>query len=215
MVIGMPRGEEFIPTRKSLLTRLKNWDDQEGWREFFDTYWKLIYSVAIKSGFSDAEAQDVVQDTIVIVARKMRNFKYDPKIGSFKAWLMLNTRSRITERLRKKRLPIAEKLSQKDATARTATVERIPDSGPQDLESLWETEWKQTLLAAALDGVRKQVAPKQFQLFDLYVLQETPIETITRALGVSAEQVYLAKHRVSKVFTDELKKAERRFDRAA
>ena len=44
--------------------------------------------MAIKSGFSDAEAQDIVQDTIVSVAKKMRHFHYDPKIGSFKAWLL-------------------------------------------------------------------------------------------------------------------------------
>ena len=53
--------DELIPTRWSLICRLKDWNDQVGWREFFDTYWKLIYSVAIKAGLTDAEAQDVVQ----------------------------------------------------------------------------------------------------------------------------------------------------------
>jgi RNA polymerase sigma factor (sigma-70 family) len=207
----MTRREEFIPTRKSLLTRLKNWDDQEGWREFFDTYWRLIYSVALKSGFSDAEAQDVVQDTIVSVAKKMRHFKYDPAIGSFKAWLLLNTRSRIVERLRKKRLPVAGR-PPADATSRTATVERVPDSTVPSLDDLWEAEWKRTLLDQALTGVRQQVAPKQYQIFDLYVLQEKPIESITRSLGVTASQVYLAKHRVSLVLKDEMKKAERRLE---
>lgn len=210
----MARPNEFIPTRKSLLTRLKNWDDQEGWREFFDTYWRLIYSVALKSGFNDAEAQDIVQDTIVVVAKKMRNFKYDPKIGSFKSWLMLNTRSRIIERLRKKRLPLAEKIPQSDSTARTATVERIPDSAGQSVDEIWEAEWKKNLLELALENVKKQVSPKQFQIFDLYVLQETPIEAITRALGVSANQVYLAKHRVSEVLKEELKKVQRKLDSA-
>ena len=64
---------EFIPTRASLLSRLKNWDDQDSWKDFFDTYWKLIYAAALKSGLSDAEAQDVVQDTVVSVAKKCRN----------------------------------------------------------------------------------------------------------------------------------------------
>jgi hypothetical protein len=30
--------EEFIPTRYSLLSRLQDWDDQESWKDFFDTY---------------------------------------------------------------------------------------------------------------------------------------------------------------------------------
>jgi len=41
---------ELLPTRYSLLSRLQNWEDQESWRVFFDTYWRLIYSVALKSG---------------------------------------------------------------------------------------------------------------------------------------------------------------------
>ena len=47
---------DFAPTRHSLLTRLKDWDDDKSWREFFDTYWKLIYSVALKSGLEVCSA---------------------------------------------------------------------------------------------------------------------------------------------------------------
>ena len=72
-----------IPTRHSLLNRLKDWDDQTSWQEFFDTYWRLIYSVAIKAGLSDAEAQEVVQETVIGVARKISEFKADPAHGSF------------------------------------------------------------------------------------------------------------------------------------
>jgi hypothetical protein len=32
-------GTDLIPTRRTLLTRLKDWGDQGGWQEFFDTYW--------------------------------------------------------------------------------------------------------------------------------------------------------------------------------
>src|SRR5689334_22221633 len=92
---------EFIPTRSTLLSRLKDWDDHASWKDFFDTYWKLIYATAIKSGLSDAEAQDVVQDTVVSVAKKMQEFKYDPALGSFKGWLLQLTRWRILNQLKK------------------------------------------------------------------------------------------------------------------
>jgi len=202
--------DPFIPTRKSLLTRLKNWDDQEGWREFFDTYWKLIYSVAIKSGFTDAEAQDLVQETVISVAKKMRHFKYDPAIGSFKGWLLVITRSRIAERFRKKRLPVAEPQATGDTTTGTGRLERIPDAAGHGLDALWDAEWNENLLQRALGNVKEQITPKQFQIFDLYVLQELPIDKITTALGVSTGQIYLAKHRVSRLLKTELKKLERR-----
>src|SRR5262245_3171643 len=79
---------DLLPTRWSLLSRLKNWDDQESWQEFFDTYWRLIYSVAVKAGLSDVEAQDVVQETVITVAKKLEQFKTDPAHGSFKGWLL-------------------------------------------------------------------------------------------------------------------------------
>ena len=59
------RHDPFIPTRWSLISRLKDWDDRESWKNFFDTYWKLIYGAAIKAGLSDVEAEEVVQETVI------------------------------------------------------------------------------------------------------------------------------------------------------
>ena len=68
--------DELIPTRRSLLIRLKDWNDQESWKEFFDTYWKLLHGVATNAGLNDAEAQDVVQDTVLSVAKKCRSSNF-------------------------------------------------------------------------------------------------------------------------------------------
>src|SRR5580765_5374538 len=89
------RQDEFLPTRQSLLQRLKRWDDQESWRDFFNQYWRLLYSAAIKAGLNDSQAQDVVQDTIILVSKKMEGFRYDPLVDSFKGWLLYLTRKRI------------------------------------------------------------------------------------------------------------------------
>src|SRR6185436_12392495 len=96
--------DDLIPTRYSLLSRLQNWDDQESWKDFFDTYWRLIYSVAINSGLNEAEAQDVVQETVICVAKDVQKFKRDRAKGSFKGWLRNLTRWRIRDQLRN-RLP--------------------------------------------------------------------------------------------------------------
>src|SRR5881296_638277 len=88
--------DSLLPTRQSLLSRLQDWQDQDGWREFFDTYWRLIYNVARKSGLRDAEAQDVAQNTFLYLARRMPHVRYDPTRGSFKSWLRVVTRSRIS-----------------------------------------------------------------------------------------------------------------------
>src|SRR5262245_59828612 len=98
--------DEFLPTRRTLLSRLKRWDDSESWREFFEQYGRLIHGVALKAGLNDAEAQDVVQETIIIVAKKLPQFQYDPELGSFKSRLISITRHRIDKQFRK-RVPSA------------------------------------------------------------------------------------------------------------
>ena len=65
---------DFIPTRQSLLSRLKDWNDQEHWKEFFNTYWRLIYKAAIKARFNDEEEQDVVQETVLSVMKSVPDF---------------------------------------------------------------------------------------------------------------------------------------------
>lgn len=156
---------EFIPTRASLLSRLKDWDDQDSWKDFFDTYWKLIYATAIKSGLSDAEAQDVVQDAVISVAKKMHEFKYDPALGSFKGWLLQLTRWRILNQL-KKRLPQnAADAGSEDGTKGTSTLDRLPDPATLDLTAYWNEEWQKNLIDAAIERVKKQASARQYKSF--------------------------------------------------
>ena len=98
-----PQYKEFQRTRKSLIERLNDWEDQKSWDDFYRTYWRLIYSVAIKSGLRNEEAFDAVQETIIAIAKQQKEGKYDPKQGSFKAWLMNLTRWRIADQFRKRK----------------------------------------------------------------------------------------------------------------
>src|SRR2546423_141508 len=97
----LPKADDLIPTRQSLLSRLKDWEDRESWQDFFDTYWRLIYGVARKAGLSDAEAHDIVQETVISVSRKIEGFRYDPKVCSFKSWMLQLTRWRIINQFKR------------------------------------------------------------------------------------------------------------------
>jgi DNA-directed RNA polymerase specialized sigma24 family protein len=104
-----PSTADFSRTRRSLLTRLKDWNDRSGWQEFMDKYGRFIFGMARKSGFTVEEAEDIVQDVLVSVAKKMPEFRYQGEKGSFKAWLVMIVKSRVIDHLRKKyrRLPSA------------------------------------------------------------------------------------------------------------
>jgi RNA polymerase sigma factor (sigma-70 family) len=199
------RDDQFLPTRRSLLSRLKRWDDQESWRQFFDRYAGLIHRVASSAGLSDPEAQDVVQDTLLVVAKKIPGFQYDPARGSFKAWLLLIVRRRIEKQL-KKRLPRSHSARRDaDGTKGTDTLDRIADTSRMDLEAVWDREWAKSLWNSALMRVKARFKPKQMQMFDLYVLKEWPVKEVARALGVSVTHVYVMRHRISLALKNEFK----------
>ena len=189
--------EDSLPTRSSLLSRLRNVGDDASWRTFFDTYWRLIYNVARKFGLSDQEAQDVVQETVIAVARKMPQFRYDPAKGSFKQWLLLITRRRIQDHLRRlyRSLPVAS-TGFGEGERRTEDVPATPAPDVQ-IDAAWEREWQENIFRAALTRVRQRANPKSYQVFDYCVLQNLPAREVARMLGLNAAQVYLAKHRIS------------------
>jgi RNA polymerase sigma factor (sigma-70 family) len=201
--------EDPAATRSSLLRRLRNWDDHGSWQDFFDTYWKLIYSVAIKAGLSEAEARDVVQETVLAVAKQMRENGYDRTRSSFKNWLCLITRRRIIDHFRKRTDPkLLATPQSSDETTRTDPIARVPDPASLKLDAVWEEEWQKNLLDAAIERVKQQVTPKQFQIFDLSVLRELPVAEVKTILKVNAAQVYLARHRVGALIKNEVKRLE-------
>ena len=203
----LPNVDGLIPTRQSLLSRLKDYDDNESWRDFFHTYWKLIYSMAIRSGLSETEAQEVVQETIIAVSKQMPDFKYDRAKGSFKSWLLQLTRWRIQDQMRRRQRD--EHLVGGPETIPSEEVEDIPD--PASADSSWEDEWQKNLVETALQRLKVQAKPKQFQIFDLYVIKQWPIARVTAALGVNFGQVYVAKHRLTAMLKKEIKVLEGRF----
>jgi RNA polymerase sigma factor (sigma-70 family) len=201
---------EFLATRRSMVDRLGDWHDAKRWQQFFDSYWKLIHRTARKAGLTESEAQEVVQETLITVAKKIDRLKYDPKLGSFKGWLLNITRWRIADQFRKrKRAGEQATKTRRDESRLTATIERIADPAGFDLDAAWDEEWRANLLQAATTRVKKKVSAKQYQIFDCYVLKQWPVQKVAKELRVSVAQVYLAKHRLSALLKKEVMRVER------
>lgn len=187
--------EQFAArTRRSLIVRLQDWQDRRSWDEFYRTYWRLIYSVATKAGLKDDEAWDVVQETVLTIAKQSRKRLYDPERGSFKSWLLKVTGWRINDRFRKTRRERA--LISPDGEPDADHAGTIADMDGVTFEKIWESEWKQNITKAALERVKAKVSPKQYQIFDYAVLREMDTSKVRELLGVSLASIYLAKHRI-------------------
>lgn len=198
--------DENIPTRTTLLERLKDWRDNPSWQEFFDTYWKLIYGFAISSGLNEAEAQDVVQETMLSVARHIPSFKYDRNLGSFKHWLLKMTRWRIRDQIRKRKAFVVA-LNEDNATeTKTEYIHKIPDPKGVDLDDLWEAEWEKNLLEMAMAKVKRQLDPEKYQIFDFLINKEWPPQKVADTFDISVNQVYIAKHRITELIKREVER---------
>jgi RNA polymerase sigma factor (sigma-70 family) len=185
-------------TRQSLLTRLKSADDNDGWQRFFDTYAPVIHGLALRSGLSQSEADDALQETLLSVSREMPGFKYDPTKGSFKGWLFQIARRRIADQFRKR----ARKM--RDGDDADGAVEQAADVDGNAFDALWEDEWRENLLQLAIERVKQKVAPRQWQMFDLLALQNCPTEKICELVGANRAQLYMAKMRVGRLLAAEV-----------
>ncbi len=207
------KNDEWLPTRQTLLHRLKDHEDGTSWQEFFNRYWRFIYGVALRSGLRDEEAQDVVQETVISVAKTIEGFQYDRERCTFKSWLVHLTKCRIADHLRKRarRVPTQPLLNGNGDGSGDGDdlLNQIPDPASQTLDTIWEEEWRNNLLAAALDAAKEKVSPEQFQIFHSHVVKGWPVKQVTKALGANAGQVYLAKHRVGAAVNRELIRLEK------
>ena len=209
---SMPKdSEDPLRTRRSLLSRLRKSDDPASWEEFVAIYRRLIYNAGLEAGLQHHEAEDVAQDTLLTIWKQIRtgNFRYDSAKGFFRGFVRKTTRWRIDDYFRKKmRQPQGAPRREGKRTSSTATIDRIPDQRSLEKELISDAEWEQALWNAALERVKRQVKPKQFQIFDLYVVKQWPTEKIVQTLAVSRTQVFLAKHRILKLIKRDIKQLD-------
>jgi RNA polymerase sigma factor (sigma-70 family) len=223
MTAMVPDEPSSIQTRPSLLNRLKAGDDAESWQEFYRVYGKLVRDFALHAGLTDTEADEVVQETAIGMARHLPEYRYDPKRCRFKTWLLNLTSWRINDQLKKRRQ--AEQVtgatpgdaslrSKEDDTASTAMIERVPDPSAENLEALFDAEWRKNLFTAALERVKPKFSLKQLQIFDLLVLKEWPAADVAKSLGVSLANVYVTKHRIAAALKKETIRLERDMEKS-
>ena len=199
---------DLIPTRKSLLGRLKDFEDNASWRDFFDTYWRLIYGFATQRGLNHEEAQEVVQETVVAVAKSIGKFNYDPQVCAFKTWLLSVTRSKIANQFTRRARHGAATNAPPGDSSGTGLLERIPDEQGAQWDKAWDEEWQKNLMDAAVQRVKRRVSIEQYQMFDLFVLKQWPAREVAKTLGVTIAHVYVAKHRLSKLIRKEFEALE-------
>ncbi len=195
--------EGSIRTESSLLREIKSLSNARGWTRFYETYAPMIERLALRSNLSPVESQDVVQNTMIQVARTIPEFEYDRDKGKFKSWLFTCAKWRIMDVHR------ARPRQTIDFQRNPATLADDPEldswePGVSIFEKLWDEEWEQQIQRDALEEVKKKISGVHHQIFCLCVLEELPAAKVAEMVGVRVAQVHLVKCRVGRLVRKEL-----------
>lgn len=182
---------DFPETRRSLLVRLREAQDDAAWGEFIAIYEPLVYRLARRRGFQDADARDLCQEVLRTVAGAIDRFDLDPTRGSFRGWLFRISRNLMLNYL------VSERRQPKGSGQSDLYVllESHLATDPED-SALFDTEYKRILFHRAADSIRHEFSESTWQAFWLTGVDAVEIKHVAQRLAISTGAVYIARSRV-------------------
>ncbi len=174
-------------TTTALLDDLADPANDAIWREFDARYRPLLVGFARRLGLDPEDAADAAQEALGRFVRSYRAGKYERGKGRLSSWIIGIARNCIVDALR----TIA---SRRERPGLSAAGE-LP--GDDQLERIWSAERDRVILQQALRALREEsrIDARTIRAFELVAFQQlTPAEAATD-LGVTINDVYLAKHR--------------------
>ena|SRR2546421_7634994 len=186
-------------THASLLARLcQGPTDQSAWRAFVDQYAPTIHGWCRRRGLQEADAQDVAQTVLAILARRMKTFTYDPTTR-FRGWLHTVTRHAWSAFVEARHH--AQRTSAGSAALETAEAR-------EDLVQHLEQRFDLELLELAKASVRGRVEPHTWEAFHLTAVEQVSAADVASRLGMKVATVYVARSKVQKMIRAEVQRLE-------
>ena len=175
-------------TRPSLLVQVRDPRDRPAWDRFVEIYGPLIFAYGRRHGFQDADASDLVQEVLSVVASSAARFAYDPARGSFRGWLLTITRNQVRR--------IARRGSRQASAVGGTTNLALLAERPAADHSARERERREWLFSWAAGRVRGAFQATTWESFWKTSVENQPAEAVARGLGISVGAVYIARSRV-------------------
>ncbi len=192
-------------TSATLLLRLQDIEDHEAWAAFVERYAPVVFSWCRRFHLQDSDAADVTQDVLVKLMRSMQSFQYEPGKGRFRGWLKTVTSNTVRDMARSWEGRIRG--GGDDNTFELLNSLQAPDA-IEALAADIEAQYQRELLERAAETVRPRVKPHTWDAWELTSINRLPAAKAAQQLNVAIGDVYVARSRVNKMLSEEVKKLQ-------
>lgn len=179
-------------TTSTLLEDLADADNHTAWERFVGRFRAPMVRFACGMGLSDADAEDVAQETLLAFAEAYRQGRYDRSQGRLSRWLFGIA---FRQALGRRRSGARDARLQRQAPT-SAFWDQTPDE--ETASRLWDQQWEQAVLEACLRRVREEVEPMTWRAFERICRSARPAAEVAGELGIEVKAVYNAKYTVMK-----------------
>lgn len=171
------------------MVKLQDPADIEAWTQFIGIYQPLLYSIARSRGLQHADADEVTQEVLFSVAKKVHSWAPTEQVGSFRKWLHPVMQSRLVDLYRHEGRQPDQASSGLDALG-------ILDKYSAGLTDQMERERRHAIFLWAAKEVRRDVQPATWEVFWRTAVAGEAAVDVARSLGMTSGAVYVAKSRV-------------------
>jgi RNA polymerase sigma-70 factor (ECF subfamily) len=185
---------------QTLFARLRA-NEPSAWAELLKRCVPVIYQWCRAWHLQEADAQDLTQNVLLKLARRIRTFEYNPA-KSFRAYLKTLARYAWCDLLSERATPG----SGGGGSVHLRQIES--ESAREDLARRLEDDFEQELLHKAMEIVQTRVQPRTWEAFRLTALEGRSGGETARRLGMSLAGVYKARSRVQQLLRDEVADAD-------
>ncbi|MCM8541242.1 MAG: RNA polymerase sigma factor [Lentisphaeraceae bacterium] len=191
-----------LPTRQTLLMRLKDRHDDQSWEDFSHYYRRYLFAIVIAMNVRHQDQDDLVQQVMLKAWKSLPEFEYEPGKGRFRSWLGTVTRNTVRTFLTKKTTK-RENIAHLEAME--AQEAKLTDS---DLEILTEKEWMRHVAELAWENISPALSEKVRDVFLAYQECEGDIAATALKAEVAENTVYIYSKRVRKKLYREIIRLE-------
>jgi len=147
-MVGMR--EHDSNTSQTLLEQLGERDDDASWKQLLDLYAPLLRSWLGRYDVQASDADDLVQDVLMVVMRELSSFQHNQQTGAFRNWLRRILVNRLRNFWRQRGRDVA---SGDSDIARKLNEFEDPQS---QLTQIWDTEHNQYRISRLLKLIEPQ-----------------------------------------------------------